>query len=73
MQSGLIYVVVIAIIGSLIGVYYYFKPIIFAFNNEVAPLEKIETNFAFNFVLMAGIVLSLLLGIFPDILRNLPG
>lgn len=73
MESGLIYVVIIAIIGSLIGVYYYFRPIIYAFNNEGTPIEKIETNFAFNFVLIAGIVLSLLLGIFPDFLQNLPG
>ena len=72
MESNLIIAVIVAVIGSLIGVYYYFRPVIFAFNQEVKPIEKIKGNAAFNFVLFAGIVITILLGVFPDILANLP-
>jgi len=73
MESNLTIAVVVAVAGSLIGIYYYFRPVIFAFNQNVPPIEKIKGSFAFNFVLIAGILISLLIGIFPDILANLPG
>ena len=73
MESNLNIAVLIAIAGSLIGIYYYFKPVIFALNQEVPPIEKIKGNAAFNFVLFAGIIISLIIGIFPDLLANLPG
>lgn len=72
LSNGLIIVTVIAVIGSLVGIYYYFRPVIFAFNTDVPPVQKINNGFAFNFVLMLCIFLTLLLGIFPDILANLP-
>jgi NADH:ubiquinone oxidoreductase subunit 2 (subunit N) len=56
----------------LIGVYYYFRPVIYAFNQEATPMEKIKGNTAYNFVLFTGIVITILLGIFPDVLANLP-
>ena len=73
LESNLTIAVVVAVAGSLIGIYYYFRPVIFAFNQDVPPIEKIKGSFAFNFVLIAGIVISLLIGIFPDLLANLPG
>jgi len=73
MESHLNILVMIAIGGSLIGVYYYFRPVIYAFNQEVAPMQRVKTNFAFNLVLIAGALISLLIGIFPDLLVNLPG
>ena len=73
MESNLNIAVMIAIAGSLIGIYYYFRPVIFAFNNDGQPMEKIQTSWTFNFVLAIGVILTLLLGIFPDILSNLPG
>jgi NADH-quinone oxidoreductase subunit N len=72
LSNGLIIVTVIAVIGSLVGIYYYFRPVIFAFNTDVPPVQKINNGFAFNFVLMLCIFLTLLLGLFPDILANLP-
>ena len=72
MASNLNIAVIIAIIGSLIGVYYYFRPVIYAFNQEATPMEKIKGNTAYNFVLFTGIVITILLGIFPDVLANLP-
>jgi NADH-quinone oxidoreductase subunit N len=73
MESNLNIAVMIAIAGSLIGIYYYFRPVIFAFNNDGQPMEKIQTSWTFNFVLAVGVILTLLLGMFPDILANLPG
>jgi NADH-quinone oxidoreductase subunit N len=73
MESHLNIAVMVAIAGSLIGVYYYFRPVIYAFNNEGQPMERIATSWTFNFVLALGIFLTLLLGIFPDLLSNLPG
>jgi len=73
LESNLIYLVVAAVIGSLIGIYYYFRPVIYAFSTEVPPINRIETNLAFNFVLMTGIFLTLLFGIFPDLITALPG
>jgi NADH-quinone oxidoreductase subunit N len=73
LENNLIYVVCVSVAGSLIGIYFYFKPVIHAFNTEVPPIERIETNWAFNFALMTGIFLTLLLGIFPDLISGLPG
>jgi NADH-quinone oxidoreductase subunit N len=73
MESNLNIAVMIAIAGSLIGVYYYFRPVIFAFNNEGQEMERIKTSWVFNFVLAICIGLTLLLGIFPDIISALPG
>ncbi len=73
MESNLNIAVMVAIAGSLIGVYYYFRPVIYAFNNEGQPMERIATSWTFNFVLALGVFLTLLLGIFPDLLSNLPG
>jgi hypothetical protein len=44
-----------------------------AFNTEVTPVPRINNGFAFNFVLMLGIFLTIVLGLFPDVLANLPG
>lgn len=73
LSNGLILVTVLAVIGSLIGIYYYFKPVVQAFNTEVTPVPRINNGFAFNFVLMLGIFLTIVLGLFPDVLANLPG
>ena len=71
LQSGFIWLVVIAIISSLIGVYYYFRVIytLFAVNSS-----SIETNF-FNkidpAVLVMCAVLTLLIGVAPSLLQML--
>jgi NADH-quinone oxidoreductase subunit N len=38
MESNLVIAVLVAVSGSLIGIYYYFKPVIFAFNQDVPPM-----------------------------------
>jgi NADH-quinone oxidoreductase subunit N len=72
-NSNLIYAVLLAILGSLIGVYYYFRPVVYAFNGEGTAPERINANAAFNFVLIAGIFLSLALALFQDFVSGFPG
>lgn len=70
-HAGNIYLVLIAILGSLISVYYYFKPIIAMYSGEeVSTL----TNPAFGFtsvILAIMSVLVVLIGLFPDILLQI--
>lgn len=71
-NSNLITAVLIAIAGSLIGIYYYFRPVVYAFNNEGQAPERIQANVAFNLVLFFGIFLMLFLAIFQDFLSAFP-
>ncbi len=72
-NSNLIYAVLLAVLGSLIGVYYYFRPVVYAFNGEGTAPERINANAAFNFVLITGIFLSLALALFQDFVSGFPG
>lgn len=72
-NSNLVIAVILAIVGSLIGVYYYFRPVVYAFNNEGQIPERIEANVAFNVVVFTGIFLSLFIAVFQDLLSLLPG
>ncbi len=73
MNSNLLIAVLVAILGSLIGVYYYFRPVVYAFHNEGNIPERIEANVGFNLVVFTGMFLTLVLGLFPDLLRAFPG
>jgi NADH-quinone oxidoreductase subunit N len=72
-NSNLIVAVLFAIAGSLIGVYYYLRPVVYAFNSEGQAPDKIQANVAFNLVIFSGIFLSLFLAIFQDFFNGLPG
>ncbi|MDI1234914.1 MAG: NADH-quinone oxidoreductase subunit N [bacterium] len=69
--NGYIWLVVIAIITSLIGVYYYFKIIIPMFGEGNAEDGKIEIGFSQKILLMICSLGMLLLSVFPDIILNL--
>jgi len=71
LQSNLVVGVVIAVIGSLIGLYYYLRPIVYAYNTEGPAKEKIETGMLFRAVLIICLLLVFILGIFPDTFMNL--
>jgi NADH-quinone oxidoreductase subunit N len=64
--------VLIAIIGSLISVYYYFKIIILMYANEdsIAP-QTVNVSFIQNIMLIGFAIVVLLIGILPDILIQL--
>lgn len=62
LESGLVNIVIIAVVASLIGVYYYFKPMIAAFDTKLTnENEVIETDAVFSAVMLIGIALTLLL------------
>lgn len=70
-NNGFIWLVVIAIITSLIGVYYYFKIIIPMFGEGNTEDGKIELGFMQKLLLMICALGMLLLSVFPDVILNL--
>jgi NADH-quinone oxidoreductase subunit N len=71
LQSGYVWLVLIAVLGSLIGVYYYFRMIIKMFSSGTGEVTNIEISTLQKIVLVITILLSILLGIFPDMVISL--
>lgn len=74
LKSGYLWLVLIGVLGSLIGVYYYFRVIIkmyqtlpFALTEE----QPLAISWSTKIVLFITVLLSLLLGIFPDMIIRL--
>ncbi|MBI4929650.1 MAG: NADH-quinone oxidoreductase subunit N [Bacteroidetes bacterium] len=80
LQSGYLWIVLIAVLGSLIGVYYYFRVIITMYStapSSISPeggenlLPFGEVGWGTKIVLIITILLSLALGLFPDLVIRL--
>ncbi len=69
-SRGHIWVLVIAIMMSAVGIYYYFKPIIAAYMKE-GEGENIRLSAFYKIILGFTTAGSILLGLFPDLLREL--
>jgi NADH-quinone oxidoreductase subunit N len=70
-NAGNLYLVLIAIIGSLISVYYYFKTIIAMYSEaEGTAAPAFELGFA-KIILVVMSILVVLIGLFPDILLQI--
>lgn len=70
-KAGNIYLVLIAILGSLISVYYYFKTIISMYSStENTEAATFEFGFA-KIILVLMSILVVLIGLFPDILLQI--
>jgi NADH-quinone oxidoreductase subunit N len=65
-NSGFIALTTVAVIASLIGVYYYFKPVITMTHSYDASIEVARPD---RYLLMVLIAINLLIGIFPDLAR----
>jgi NADH-quinone oxidoreductase subunit N len=65
LQEGYPVLVLIAVIGSLVGVYYYFRLVIAMFSSEHTNTEKVTISFPEKSVLLLISIASLLLGIMP--------
>jgi len=69
-KNGHIWLTLIAVINSIVGVYYYFKVIVAMYtkdSNEVV----VSVKPMYTFVITACILLILVIGIFPSALANL--
>ena len=70
-QNKSVLIAVIAILASLIGVYYYFKIIIAIFSGKEINSAKIELSWLDKIGLVLISILIILLGVLPDACYNL--
>lgn len=70
-KAGFNGLTVIAIISSLVGVYYYFKIIIAMFFGSPENLPKFNISNTHRFLLLFVTVLIIALGLFPDLITRL--
>ncbi len=70
-EGGYTWLVVVAIIGSMISIYYYFKPILASYFSEGEPQHKIESSINFKFNIILCTVLMIVLGFLPKLIINL--
>ncbi|MDQ3073028.1 MAG: NADH-quinone oxidoreductase subunit N [Bacteroidota bacterium] len=69
-QEGYIWIVVLAVINSLAGIYYYFKIIVAMFSKETFSVE-INLRPAYTFALFLVAILTLIAGILPQLVLSL--
>ena len=71
-EAGFFWVVLIAIINAIIGIYYYFKVIIaMYFKDDLANLSEVKVSTMYKVVLLGCSVITIGLGVFPDLVYNL--
>ncbi len=70
LQSGYVWLVIIAVLGSLIGVYYYFRIIIAMYFAEAKDETHIEIGSLLKAVLILTTALMLGMGLFPDMVMG---
>ncbi|MBS1557116.1 MAG: NADH-quinone oxidoreductase subunit N [Bacteroidetes bacterium] len=66
LSNGFLVLTVLAVITSLVGVYYYFKPLIAMTQGEGKTLLVSVSD---RYLLLILIAINLLMGIFPDVIR----
>ncbi len=69
-EAGYLWVVIIAVISSIISVGYYFKLILAMYTREPNEVAN-KTPFVYYFVGVTAIVLNIVIGIFPDFVIGL--
>ena len=70
-EGGYTWLGVVAIIGSMISIYFYFKPIMASYFSEGEPQHKIESSLNFKFNIILCTVLMIVLGFLPKLIINL--
>jgi len=70
LQQGYVWLVIIAVIGSLIGVYYYFRAIIAMFKTETEAVAIPLTGVLKIFLLLTSLAI-LILGVAPQLLAGI--
>ena len=70
LQNGFLYIVIVAVINSVISVGYYFKLILAMYNKDAVDEEtKVPASYAI--VAFAAIALNIALGLYPDVVMNI--
>lgn len=69
-QSGHLYLTLVAVIASMIGAYYYLK-VVLAMYSKPGDETQIEVSPLYIMVAVFCVTMSLMLGLFPDALMNL--
>ena len=70
-ESGFIGLVLLAVVTSLIGIYYYFRIIIAMYLKSTEKGEIIRVPVHHTIILVISVVLTLVFGVFPDLLVSL--
>lgn len=71
-EADHIFLVLLAVLTSLIGVYYYFRPIITAFH-PASTAVQLQFSFAQKFIMGTLTMLTIAMGLFPDWMINIFG
>lgn len=69
-KNGFVALTVIAVLASIVGVYYYFKVILAMYTKDSADVP-VQAPVMYMIVMVVCAILSLILGIFPGIFTNL--
>ncbi len=70
-QSGYVWLVLIAVVASLVGIYYYFRIIVAMYLKSTEKGVIIEVPIRHTVILAASVLLTILLGVFPNVLVGL--
>lgn len=71
LQEGYYWLVIVAIIASLIGIYYYFKIIIAIYFKEPETEGRTQINFAYQVLICLCVALLIALSVFPELFLRL--
>lgn len=71
-NNGFVFVTIIAVLASIVGVYYYFKVILAMYTKDTMESE-IKMPFLYSVVMIVCVLLSILLGVWPGAFTNLLG
>lgn len=69
LEQDLLWLIIVAILMSMVGIYYYFRVVIAMYMKEPAG-EAVRVNGTAAFALLVMAALTILLGIFPGLLSN---
>ncbi|MEI6124179.1 MAG: NADH-quinone oxidoreductase subunit N [Bacteroidota bacterium] len=70
-QSGYLWLVIVALIGSMVSIYYYFKPIVAMYFSNVEPQAHIHTGISYKIHIIFCTILIIGLGLLSGLFLNL--
>jgi len=70
-EGGYMWLVIVAVLGSMVSIFFYFKPIMASYFSEGVPQHKIETSITFKINILICTVLMVILGFIPMLIINL--